>query len=446
MTNKPRVIVAGAGPVGLYTAHALAKANVDFVVLEQQSEIVRYRGAGTVLLPHACRLMDQIGLYTRLEEIAARMHSKSNILQNGQEFCRFHLFDPFEDHFGYACLGLSRSQLIQVLYESLPERESRVKTNARVVDIETDASGVRVHLADGSIEEGAIIIGADGVHSQTRTIMNRLARDSSSGAGEKDDYPMVASFKGLFARSRLHEGLETGLFVETHGSGLVTQSTSGKDYIYYSVVRALPTPTTVQRKYSAQEMEEEAKSISEIYIFPGIKFKDLWATTARTDATFVNLEEGIIDKWYHGRIVLLGDTVHKMTSINGLGVNTGLQSAAVLINQLHDALRSNPDLPNEAIEKAFHSYQSIQEPSCRAIVKMGMEMTRMVTWSTWTAWFFDRYVIPWMNMENQVKTQMHPFVSNAYALDFVPFESKVGQTPWNKTPKFQAAEQGTERV
>ncbi|KAI0835767.1 putative dehydrogenase [Hypoxylon sp. FL0890] len=438
MAKAPRVIVAGAGPVGLYTAHALAKANIDYVVLEQQSEIVRYRGAGAVLLPHACRLLDQIGLYKQIEELGTRLHDKSNLLENGYQLCRFRLFEPMEENFGYACLGLSRSQLIQVLYESLPDRESRVKTNARVVDIEMDASGVRVHLADGSIEEGAIIIGADGVHSQTRTIMNRLARKSSSPAGEKDDYPMVAHFRGIFARSRPHQGIETGLFVETRGSGLVAQAVAGKDFIYYSLLRPLPTPTTEHRKYSEQELEEEAKRLSEINIFPGIRFKDIWATTDRANAALVHLEEGIIDKWYHDRIVLLGDSVHKMTNTNGLGINTGLQSAAVLINQLHDILNSNSNPSDEAIEKAFHSYQSIQEPSCREIVEMGRVMTRLVTWSTWKAWFFDRYIMPWLNMESQAKAQINPLLVNAHVLDYVPFKSKVGQTPWNNTVKVEA--------
>ncbi|KAI0139525.1 putative dehydrogenase [Hypoxylon sp. NC0597] len=438
MAKTARVIIAGAGPVGLYTAHALAKANIDYVVLEQQSEIMRYRGAGIVILPHACRLMHQIGLLKRYEEVGTPMGSKVNILQNGKELCRFRLFDPMEEDFGYPCLGFSRGELIQVLYESLPERETRVKTNARVVDIETHASGVRVHLADGSIEEGDIIIGADGVHSETRTIMNKLARESPNTEDLNDEYPMVAHFQSVFARCPIREGIEPGIFVETHGSGLVIQSSASKKFLYYSLVRRLPTPTTARRKFSDQELEEEVKSFPEIYVLPGIKLKDIWATTKRTEAALVHLEEGMIDKWYHGRIVLLGDAVHKMTNINGMGVNIGLQSAAVLVNQLYDVLNSESCLSDKAIEKAFHSYQSLQEPRCREIYKMGVDMSRFVTWSTWTAWFFDQFIVPWMNIESQVKTQITPILRDSYVLDYVPFESRVGQVPWNKTPKVQA--------
>ncbi|OTA84153.1 hypothetical protein M434DRAFT_173798 [Hypoxylon sp. CO27-5] len=437
MAKTARVIIAGAGPVGLYTAHAFAKANIDYVVLEQSPEIMRYRGAGIVILPQTCRLMHQIGLLERYEELATPVRNKINILQNGKQLCRYRLFDPMEEDFAYPCLGFSRGELIQVLYESLPERESRVKANARVVDIETHANGVRVHLADGSVEEGDIIIGADGVHSETRAIMNRLARESSNTEGLNDEYPMVAHFQSIFARCPIREGMEPGLFTETRGSGLVIQSSASEGFLYYSLVRRLPTPTTARRKYSDQELEEEAKSVAEIHVLPGMKFKDIWATTKRTDATLVHLEEGIIDKWHHGRIVLLGDAVHKMTNINGMGVNLGLQSAAVLVNQLYDILNSESGLSDETIEKAFHSYQTIQEPLSREMYKMGVELSRFVTWSTWTAWFFDRFIVPWMNLENQVKTQMTPVLRNSYVLDYVPFESRVGQVPWGRTPKVQ---------
>lgn len=96
-TNKPRVIVAGGGPVGLFTAHALAKANIDYVVLEQLPEVVRLRGAGIVLLPNTMRLLDQIGLCERTEERGTRLNSKVNSLQNGKVLCRFPLFEPMQE-------------------------------------------------------------------------------------------------------------------------------------------------------------------------------------------------------------------------------------------------------------------------------------------------------------------------------------------------------------
>lgn len=94
MAKTPRIIVAGGGPVGLYTAHALARANIDYVVLEQQPEIIRYKGAGIVLLPQTARLLDQIGLFKEIEELSVKLQSKMNSLYNGQLLVKFRLFEP----------------------------------------------------------------------------------------------------------------------------------------------------------------------------------------------------------------------------------------------------------------------------------------------------------------------------------------------------------------
>lgn len=82
-----RAIIVGAGPVGLYLAHALSKANIDYVVLEQSSSVIRYQGAGVLLYPQTLRLLDQIGLYEKAESIFVvnRMRNQTELLtSNGR--------------------------------------------------------------------------------------------------------------------------------------------------------------------------------------------------------------------------------------------------------------------------------------------------------------------------------------------------------------------------
>ncbi|KAI1758608.1 putative dehydrogenase [Hypoxylon sp. FL1150] len=438
-STKPRVIVAGGGPVGLYTAHALAKANIDYVVLEQNPEIIRLRGAGIVLLPNTMRLLDQLGLCKPVEELGTEINSKVNSMQDGRLLTQFRLFEPLQEAFAYPTYGFSRRDLIRILYEALPERESRIKTKARIVDIETHDSGVRVRLEDGSIEEGSLIIGVDGVHSKTREIMRKLIRESSGSKGEEDAYPMLASYKGVFGRAPCRPDVTKGTFYESHGTGLGSQVINGKEFLYYAFFIQLPTPTTARRRFTRQDLEEEVKKLSDVHLFPTVKFKDIWSTCdPENDAALVHIEEGFVEKWHHGRIVLLGDAVHKMTPVNGNGLNTGLQSAAVLVNQLHGILSSGSDFTNEALEKAFSTYQATQEESCRKTCDEGQMLTRLITWTTWTGWFFDRFIVPWMNLEEAAKKQIQPKLADAHVLDFVPFESRVGEIPWNRMPKGQA--------
>lgn len=63
-----KVIVIGGGPVGLTTAHALSKANIDYVVLEARPQIAEDVGASLVIFPPNLRVFSQFGLFGKLRE------------------------------------------------------------------------------------------------------------------------------------------------------------------------------------------------------------------------------------------------------------------------------------------------------------------------------------------------------------------------------------------
>lgn len=69
---------------------------------------------------------------------------------------------------------------MQILYEQLPDK-SKVRVGAGVVDIIESDDGVKVILADGSAEEGDLVIACDGVHSLVRSLMWRNANTAIPG-------------------------------------------------------------------------------------------------------------------------------------------------------------------------------------------------------------------------------------------------------------------------
>jgi FAD dependent monooxygenase len=66
---KPfRIIVVGAGIVGLSLSHGLQRANIDHVVLEKYQEVVSVRGAALVILPNGSRVLDQFGVLSKIHK------------------------------------------------------------------------------------------------------------------------------------------------------------------------------------------------------------------------------------------------------------------------------------------------------------------------------------------------------------------------------------------
>ena len=81
------------------------------------------------------------------------------------------------------------------MYEGLSDK-SVIKQDAAVVDIIDSEDSVKVVLADGSTEEGDLVLGVDGVHSRMRSLMWRNANTAVPGmisANEKKSkyYPMI---------------------------------------------------------------------------------------------------------------------------------------------------------------------------------------------------------------------------------------------------------------
>lgn len=68
--NGFRVIIVGGGVAGLSLALMLEKNGIDFVILEAYHEIAPQVGASFGILPNGLRVLDQLGCYDRLLEMA----------------------------------------------------------------------------------------------------------------------------------------------------------------------------------------------------------------------------------------------------------------------------------------------------------------------------------------------------------------------------------------
>ncbi|OTB00940.1 hypothetical protein M426DRAFT_26049 [Hypoxylon sp. CI-4A] len=424
---KFRVIIVGAGPVGLYMAHALLKANIDCLVLEQHESILRHQGAGLLVYPQTIRLLDQVGLYEKARDYYIINHNMTDILaRNGQVIKSTPLWSVLEKRHAYPFVGFSRGQLIALLYDHLPEKETRIKTGAAVVDIETHESGVNVYLKDGNIEEGSVVIGIDGVYSKTRQIMQRLAQTPP------DTWPMTAAYQGLYGCFTSCAGLQKGTFYQSRDSGIILQAMVGEDKGHFSILRAIP-PTVEPKRYTSEERDCLAEELANVAVAPDVRFKDIWDHTFKETVAMVNQEEGYCDKWYHGRIALAGDSVHKVTSVTGMGVNMGINSAAVLANELYRILQTRPDPSADALEEAFARYQQIRNPEASQLHTLGRMQIRRVTWETWTDWFLDRIVNPWVGVDT-VAGLIGKLIKRGHILEYVPFEDRKAEVTWVHTP------------
>lgn len=75
---------------------------------------------------------------------------------------------------GQDILLLERRELLRILYDQLPDK-SLIRLGCRVRDIVQKYDGIEVILEDGTVENGDMVLGCDGVHSIVRSRMWEFA-------------------------------------------------------------------------------------------------------------------------------------------------------------------------------------------------------------------------------------------------------------------------------
>jgi 5-methylphenazine-1-carboxylate 1-monooxygenase len=162
-----QVLIAGGGIGGLVTALALHKAGIECEVYESVNEI-RALGVGINLLPHAVKVLTELGLADELAEVAIKTAELAYFNKFGQPIWS----EPRGLAAGYTWpqFSIHRGRLQMVLLRTVEQRlgADRIHTGHHLSDFTDRGGGVTATFADGSTISADALIGADGIHSVVR--------------------------------------------------------------------------------------------------------------------------------------------------------------------------------------------------------------------------------------------------------------------------------------
>jgi 2-polyprenyl-6-methoxyphenol hydroxylase-like FAD-dependent oxidoreductase len=311
--NRLRAIVIGSGVTGLVASHCLQKANIDHVVLERRSDVAPPEGASIAMWPHGSRILHQIGCYEATRDSCVPMDRWKVRDSNGKEIMDNNFFRNLHHNHGTGLLLLERRHFLQLLYDNLPDK-SYIRTESKITDIKHTDEGVEVHLANGDVEKGDVVIGCDGVYSSTRKFMWDHAAKVTPGLITLDEKRRIKTqWKSLLGIAPPNPGLGINFNV-TSADGNTFLGMAQPDQVYFFFIFHTDEKFSWPKRvtYTDEDAEKLAAQFADYGISDTLTFGELWKT--RTRGGLINLEEGVLEHWHSGRIVLAGDAAHKVSA------------------------------------------------------------------------------------------------------------------------------------
>lgn len=160
--NRGRnIAVIGGGIGGLTAALAFAQRGAQVSVFEKATALTDV-GAGLQITPNGMCVLGALGLSDAIADRAVRAAAVVPVNgQTGRQVARFDLR-------GTAYYFLHRADLIDILANACISAGVNIMTDAAV----TSASNGIVYLENGTEHPAHLIVGADGLHSATRRMLN----------------------------------------------------------------------------------------------------------------------------------------------------------------------------------------------------------------------------------------------------------------------------------
>ena len=356
-----RVLIAGGGIGGLVAALCLHREGVDVSVHESVEEF-RPLGVGINLLPHAVRVLTNLGLREQLEEAAIATAELGYYTKCGRPIWR----EPRGLAAGYRWpqYSIHRGRLQMILLEAARRRlgEANIHAGHHLGGFEDDGREVTatfVNRRSGAAvarDRGDVLVGADGIHSEVR---RRFHPDEGPPryAGQMLWRGVTEAAPFLAGRSMVMAGHAGQKFV---AYPICSQTAArGCSLINWIAERKVDGADPTRRDWNRRVEKGEFAPSFASWRFDWLDVPALIDGAAEV-FEFPMSDRDPLPRWSYGRTTLLGDAAHPMYPIGSNGASQAVLDA----ESLADALREKGAGP-----EALQSYEQARLAPTAAVVE-----------------------------------------------------------------------------
>jgi 2-polyprenyl-6-methoxyphenol hydroxylase-like FAD-dependent oxidoreductase len=344
-----RAVIVGAGIAGLATALRLGQDGWRTVVVER-APARRSSGYMVNLIGPGHDAAEHLGLLPALSTYDLGPFTTVLVRADGRP--KFTVPSAIaEAALGTRAMSVFRGDLESTLYEAVNDR-AEIRFGTTVASIDQDTDQVRVMLSDGTTEHADLLVGADGVHSATRTVV--------FGSDFRVDLPYVV---GAFPLTHPVAGVPESSATTFIGPGRTAAIVNlGPQRSSAFFTYRCADPAADLRRGPVDALDSAFGDLG-----GGVPDAIRHLEKDPAGAYFDAVSQVVMPRWSTGRAVLLGDAAWCVTLFAGHGAALALAGA----DQLGAALqRHNDDIP-----AALTEWEAVLRPEAskrQALARRGM--------------------------------------------------------------------------
>lgn len=336
MTPPGKVIVVGAGPVGLTTALGLTYHGLEVVVLEEDDRLSLDTKAGTILT-RTLEVMDRYGVIDEVLRRSLRIDEIGDVDRETGETMRSIRTVLLSDETRYPfVINIPQHYLEPILAASLDERSAgSIRMGHRVTGFQQTAEGVVVtaQTASGQVQvAGDYLLACDG----GRSVVRKQLGIEVEGTTFEEQYQLVDVAIDLDVENP-RDYPYLSYFAHPKEWMILVRQPEFWRFLY----PRHPGDPELDGQALAEKAREYIGDVGDLDVVGSYSY-----TVHVRAAT----------RWQDGRAFLMGDAAHLITPMWALGLNTGVLDASNLPWRLAWVLRGWAD------PSLLEGYEREQQP------------------------------------------------------------------------------------